>query len=328
MSLATKTVCVTGASGYIASWIVKFLLQRGYTVKASIRDPNDPKKTEHLLALDGAKERLHLLKANLLEQGSFDSVVDGCEGVFHTASPFFHAVTDPQAELIDPALKGTLNVLESCAKTPSVKRVVLTSSIAAVAYNGKPRTPEVVVDETWWTSPEVCKEMKLWYVLSKTLAEEAAWKFVKEIGLDMVVLNPAMVIGPLLQPTLNTSSAAILNLLKSAEPYPNATFGWVNVKDVANAHILAFENPSANGRYCLVERVAHFSEIVKMLRELYPTLPLPEKCVDDKPFVPTYQVSKEKAKSLGIEFTSLKESIKETVESLKEKNFFGTSSDK
>ncbi|CAA2992236.1 cinnamoyl- reductase 1-like [Olea europaea subsp. europaea] len=277
MSMATKTVCVTGASGYIASWIVKFLLQRGYTVKASIRDLNDPKKTEHLLALDGAKERLHLLKANLLEQGSFDAVVDGCEGVFHTASPFFHAVTDPQAELIDPALKGTLNVLESCAKTPSVKRVVLTSSIAAVAYNGKPRTPEVIVDETWWSNPEFCKEMKQWYVLSKTLAEDAAWKFVKEKGLDMVTINPAMVIGPLLQPTLNTSAAAVLNLIKSPEPYPNATFGWVNVKDVANAHILAFENPSANGRYCLVERVAHFSEIVQILRELYPSLPLPEK---------------------------------------------------
>ncbi|KAL2239941.1 cinnamoyl-CoA reductase 1-like isoform X2 [Sesamum indicum] len=322
MSVAMKTVCVTGASGYIASWIVKFLLQRGYTVKASVRDPNDPKKTQHLLSLDGAKERLHLLKANLLEEGSFDSVVEGCVGVFHTASPFYHAVTNPQAELIDPALKGTLNVLASCAKTPSIKRVVLTSSVAAVAYNGKPRTPEVVVDESWWSNPELCKEMQQWYVLSKTLAEDAAWKFVKEKGIDMVTINPAMVIGPLLQPTLNTSCAAILNLINGGETYPNSTFGWINVKDVANAHILAFENPSANGRYCLVEKVAHFSEVVKILRELYPSLKLPEKCGDDKPFVPTYQVSKEKAKALGVVFTSLEEGIKETVESLKEKNFF------
>ncbi|KAK4441448.1 Cinnamoyl-CoA reductase 1 [Sesamum alatum] len=323
MSVAMKTVCVTGASGYIASWLVKFLLQRGYTVKASVRDPNDPKKTQHLLSLDGAKERLHLLKANLLEEGSFDSVVEGCDGVFHTASPFYHAVTDPQAELIDPALKGTLNVLGSCAKTPSVKRVVLTSSVAAVAYNGKPLTPEVVVDESWWSNPDVCRKMQQWYVLSKTLAEDAAWKFVKEKGIDMVVINPAMVIGPLLQPTLNTSSAAILNLINAGgETYPNSTFGWINVKDVANAHILAFENSSANGRYCLVERVAHFSEIVKILRELYPSFKIPEKCMDDKPVVPTYQVSKEKAKALGVKFTSLEEGIKETVESLKEKNFF------
>ncbi|GFP87030.1 cinnamoyl-coa reductase 1 [Phtheirospermum japonicum] len=293
-----KTVCVTGASGFIASWLVKYLLQRGYTVKASVRDINDPKKTEHLVALDGAKERLKLIKADLLEEGSFDAVVDGCDGVFHTASPVFFATTDPQAELIDPALKGTLNVLRSCAKTPSIKRVVLTSSSGAVVFNGKPRTPEVVVDETWRSDPEFCRQAKQWYLLSKTLAEDAAWKFVREKGIDMVAINPG------------------------AETYPNTTLGWVNVKDIANAHILAFENPSANGRYLMVESVAHYSEIVKILRELYPTLPLPEKCADDKPFMPTYQVSKERAKSLGVEFTPLKEGIKETVESLKEKNLF------
>ncbi|KAJ4978119.1 hypothetical protein NE237_008899 [Protea cynaroides] len=322
MSGAGKIVCVTGASGYIASWLVKLLLAKGYTVKASVRDPNDPKKIDHLLALDGAKERLQLFKANLLEEGSFDSIIDGCEGVFHTASPFYLAVNDPQAELIDPALKGTLNVLGSCSKFPSVKRVVVTSSIAAVAFNGKPRTPDVVVDETWFSDPEFCKESKLWYVLSKTLAEEAAWKFAKEKGMNIVTINPAMVIGPLLQPTLNTSAEAILKLVNGAETFPNATFGWVNVKDVANAHILAFEKPSADGRYVLVGKVAHASEVVKILRELFPTLHLPEKCADDKPYMPTYQVSQERTKGLGINFIPLEVSLKETVESLKEKGFF------
>jgi nucleoside-diphosphate-sugar epimerase len=322
---AGKTVCVTGGSGYIASWLVKFLLQRGYTVKASVRDPNDPKKTDHLRKLDGAKERLHLFKANLLEEGSFDAAVEGCEGVFHTASPFYHKVTDPQAELIDPALKGTLNVLGSCSKASTVKRVVVTSSVAAVAYNGRPRTPEVVVDETWFSDPDICKENKMWYVLSKTLAEEAAWKFAKEKGLEIVTINPAMVIGPLLQPTLNTSAEAIANLF-GAQTYPNASFGWVNVKDVANAHVQAFEITSASGRYVLVERVAHYSEIVEILRKHYPSFKLPDKCADDKPFVPTYQVSKAKAKSLGIDYISLEESLKETVDSLMEKNFIGASS--
>lgn len=316
-----NVVCVTGASGYIASWLVRLLLHRGYTVKATVRDPNDPKKVDHLVKLDGAKERLQLFKANLLEEGAFDSVVQGCHGVFHTASPFYHDVKDPQAELIDPALKGTLNVLNSCAKSPSLKRLVLTSSIAAVAYNGKPRTPDVVVDETWFTNADFCAKSNLWYVVSKTLAEEAAWKFVKENNIDMVTINPAMVIGPLLQPVLNTSAAAILNLINGAQTFPNASFGWVNVKDVANAHILAYENASASGRHCLVERVAHYSEVVRILRELYPSLQLPEKCADDKPYVPIYQVSKEKAKSLGLEYTPLEVSIKETVESLKEKKF-------
>ncbi|CAN1750946.1 Phenylacetaldehyde reductase [Linum perenne] len=268
-----KTVCVTGASGYIASWIVKLLLSSGYTVKASVRDPNDPKKTEHLRSLEGASDRLVLFKANLLEEGSFDSGVEGCVAVFHTASPFYHDVKDPQLELIDPAVKGTLNVLSSCAKTPSIKRVVLTSSIAAVAYNGKPRTPEVVLDETWFSNPD------LWYVVSKTLAEEAAWKFAKEKGMDLVSINPAMVIGPLLQPTLNTSAAAVLSIMKvaGAQTFPNTTFGWVHVKDVAEAHIKAFEIPSANGRYCMVETVAHYSEVVNTLKGLYPDVQLPEK---------------------------------------------------
>ncbi|XP_028099059.1 cinnamoyl-CoA reductase 1-like [Camellia sinensis] len=118
---------------------------------------------------------------------------------------------------------------------------------------------------------------QLWYVLSKTLAEDAAWKFTKEKGIDMVTINPAMVVGPLLQPTLNTSAAAILNVINGSQTFPNSTFGWVNVKDVANAHIQAFEIPSANGRYCLVESVAHYSELVKMLQELFPAFQLPEK---------------------------------------------------
>ncbi|EXB93325.1 hypothetical protein L484_015313 [Morus notabilis] len=318
---AGKVVCVTGASGYIASWLVKFLLQRGYTVKAFVRDLNDRKKTAHLTSLDGAKERLQLFKADLLEEGAFDSAVEGSEGVFHTASPFSNDVKDPQAELLDPAIKGTLNVLNACAKSPSVKRVVLTSSIAAVVYTGKPRTPDVTVDETWFSIPDICKELKLWYVLSKTLAEDAAWKFVKQKGIDMVTINPAMVIGPLLQPTLNASSAVISNLINGAQTFPNFTVGWVNVKDVANAHILAYEVPSASGRYVLVESVSHYSEIVRILRELYPSAPLPDRCADDKPFMPTYQVSKGKAKSLGIDYIPLKTSLKETVESLKEKQF-------
>ncbi|KAF9601750.1 hypothetical protein IFM89_022864 [Coptis chinensis] len=318
---AGKTVCVTGASGYIASWLVKLLLQRGYTVKASVRDPNDPKKTEHLLRLPGAHERLQLFKANLMDEGCFDSIIVGCEGVFHTASPCYMDAADPQAELIEPAVKGTLNVLSSCAKTGSVKRVVVTSSMASVLYNGKPRSPDVTVGETWFSDQEFCKESKFWYMLSKTLAEESAWKFAKERGIDMVTIHPSVVIGPLLQPTLNESTSMVLNLIIGTETYPNLSFGWVDVRDVVNAHILAFEVPSAHGRYCVVDRVAHFSEIVKILRELYPHIQLPEKCSDDKPFAPTFIVSKEKTKSLGIVFTPLEVSLRDTVTSLREKKF-------
>ncbi|XAR63469.1 hypothetical protein NMG60_11023413, partial [Bertholletia excelsa] len=240
---------------------------------------------------------------------------------FHVASPVQFLPSNPQAELIEPAVRGTLNVLRSCAKVSSIKRVVLTSSIAAIAFNQRMLTPDVVVDETWFSDPVFCEESKLWYILSKTLAEEAAWEFAKEHGIDMISINPGWVIGPLLQPTLNATVEVVLNLVNGAKSYPNANYRWVDVRDVANAHIQAFENSSASGRYLIVNKAAHFSEVVKILHELYPTLDIPNKCADDAPFKQASRVANEKAKSLGIEFIPLEVSLKDTVESLKEKNF-------
>ncbi|CAH2038475.1 unnamed protein product [Thlaspi arvense] len=213
MSGQGKVVCVTGASGYIASWIVKLLLLRGYTVKATVRDPKDKKKTDHLLALDGAKERLQLLKANLVEEGSFEHAIDGCEAVFHTASPVALTVTDPQAELIEPAVKGTINVLKTCTKVSSVKRVIVTSSMAAVLSPKPPLGPNDLVDETTFSDPSVCEDEKQWYVLSKTLAEDAAWRFAKANNIDLIVMNPGLVIGPALQPTLNFSVDVVVDFI-------------------------------------------------------------------------------------------------------------------
>ncbi|TXG55839.1 hypothetical protein EZV62_017152 [Acer yangbiense] len=315
-----KVVCVTGASGYIASWLVKQLLQLGYTVKATVRDPNDPKKTEHLLALDGAKERLHFFKASLLEEGSFDFAVDGCDGVFHTASPVLFSTNDPQVDIVDTAVKGTLNVLKSCAKSPSVKRVIYTSSIAAVMYNEKPITSDTVVDETWFSDPAVCKKAKKWYALSKTLAESAAWKFTEENGIDLVTLNSGLTIGTLLQPTLNISVEIILKLVNGDQSYPSP-YKLVDVKDVSHAHIQALELPSASGRYCIVESIRSSTETLKILQKLFPTLHLPTKLEDKKPNEPTYKVSRERAESLGINFISWEVSLKDTIESFKEKGF-------
>ncbi|KAE8665640.1 WD-40 repeat family protein / notchless protein, putative isoform 1 [Hibiscus syriacus] len=247
MNAAEKVVCVTGASGYIASWLVKLLLHRGYTVRTTVRDPNDPKKTQHLLSLDGAKERLHLFKAELLDEGCFDSVVEGCQGVFHLATPVIVSATDPQ----------------------------------------------------------------LWYMLSKTLAEEAAWRFAKDNRIDLVVLNPGFVIGPPLQPVLNITSVGSL-------PHERL----VDVRDVAYAHIQAFEIPSANGRYCLVERNVQVLKILKTLNEFYPTLGLQEKCRDqDKSVEYFFRISQEKEKSLGLSFIPWDVSTRETIESLKERGF-------
>ncbi|KAI4302511.1 hypothetical protein MLD38_038246 [Melastoma candidum] len=322
-----RVVCVTGASGYIASWLVKLLLHRGYSVRATVRNPEDTKKTEHLLALDGAKERLHLFKAELLDQGAFDAVINGCDGVFHTASPVAFEAVDPQADLIEPALKGTLNVLSSCAKAPSVKRVVFTSSMAAVVINGRPLTSDTTIDETWFSDPKFCEESKAWYMLSKTLAEMAAVDFARKNKIDLVMLNPGLVIGPLLQPTMNFSVGVLFDIVKGSETYPNTSFRFVNVRDVAQAHVLALENPSASGRHCLVARVIQCLDVLDILRNFYPTMTLPEKCEATQPLAASYQVpsvyhvSREKAEGLGVKFTPVEESIQDTIESFKEKGF-------
>ncbi|OAE30730.1 hypothetical protein AXG93_402s1430 [Marchantia polymorpha subsp. ruderalis] len=246
-----NTVVVTGANGLIASWVVKLLLERGYTVRGAVRNPDDTKKVGHLLQLPGANERLILCKADLLNEGAYDGVVAGADGVFHTASPFFMKnMTNPEERFLSPAVRGTLNVLKSAAKAKSVKRVVLTSSTDTVAHNRESKDPNVVVDETWW------RRSRAWYALSKLTAEKAAWDFVKDIDFDLLVMNPSMVIGPLLQNSLNSSTGIILNVITGAtKEYTNFATGCVNVRDTALAHVLAYEMPSAEGRYILSKTV-------------------------------------------------------------------------
>ncbi|KAJ0439466.1 putative cinnamyl-alcohol dehydrogenase [Helianthus annuus] len=162
----------------------------------------------------------------------------------------------------------------------------------------------------------------LWYQLSKTLAEKAAVNFSKDNDLDLVVINPAYVIGPLLQPTLNFTSEAFMRFIETGkEVFADGIYMLVDVRDAATAHILAFEKAEANGRYCIVGDVVRSSEIKMILDKLYPDLGYcpgyKDKCVETK----LYCVSKAKAKSLGVEFTPLEVSLKDTVESLKEKKF-------
>ncbi|XP_010475785.1 PREDICTED: cinnamoyl-CoA reductase 1-like [Camelina sativa] len=315
-----KMVCVTGASGYIASWIVKLLLLRGYTVKATVRDPKDTKKTEHLLALDGAKERLKLFKADLLEECSFEQAIQGCDAVFHTASPVLFTVTDPQTELIDPALKGTMNVLNTCKKTPSVKRVILTSSMAAVLRPQPPIGPNDVVDETFFSDPSLCREKENWYSLAKTLAENAAWQFTKDNGIDMIVLNPGFIFGPLLQPTLNFSVELIVHIINGNNPFNSKNYRFVDVRDVALAHIKALETPSANGRYVIDGPNMSVNDIREILRELFPDLSIADTNGESKVNVMPYKVCVEKVKNLGVEFTPMKSSLNDTIVSLRDKS--------
>ncbi|KAH9715801.1 Cinnamoyl-CoA reductase 1 [Citrus sinensis] len=296
-----QTVCVTGAAGFIASWIVKFLLEKGYSVKGTVRNPDDPKNA-HLRELEGAKERLALCKADLLDYESLKEAFNGCDGVFHTASP----VTDDPVSLfnnifekmLEPAVIGTKNVIVAAAEA-KVRRVVFTSSIGTV-YMDPNRSPDIVVDEHCWSDLEYCKNTKNWYCYAKTVAEKAAWEEAKARGLDLVVVNPMLVIGTLLQPTT----------------YANSVQGYVDVRDVALAHILVYETPSASGRYICADSdsIIHRGEVVETLTKFFPEYPIPT-----NPRAKPYKYSNHKIKDLGLKFTPVRQCLYDSVKSLQEK---------
>ncbi|KAL8056307.1 hypothetical protein ABFX02_04G111000 [Erythranthe guttata] len=313
-SVPGKLVCVTGAGGFIASWLVKQLLEKGYTVRGTVRNPEDPKNS-HLRELDGAEERLILCKADLNDYESLRAAINGCDGVFHTASP----VTDDPEQMVEPAVNGAQNVIRAAAEA-KVRRVVLTSSIGAV-YMDPNRHPDKVVDETCWSDLDFCKATKNWYCYGKAVAEKAAWDSAKELGVDLVVLNPVLVLGPLLQPTVNASVLHILKYLTgSAKTYVNSVQAYVHVEDVATAHILLFENPAATGRFLCAESVLHRGDVVEILSKFFPEYPIPTKCSDEKnPRKKPYKFSNQKLKDLGLEFTSVKQCLYDTVKSLQEK---------
>ncbi|CAI0399791.1 unnamed protein product [Linum tenue] len=337
MSHGGETVCVTGGSGCIGSWLISLLLDRGYTVHATVKDLNDEKETKHLQALKGAETRLHLHQIDLLDYDSISAAIDGCAGVFHLASPcIVDEVQDPenfqivvqnffflspeQKQLLDPAIKGTMNVL-TASKEKGVKRVVVTSSISAITPS--PKWPaDVLKREDCWTDVEYCKQNGFWYPLSKTLAEKAAWEFAKEKGLDVVVVNPGTVMGPAIPPTLNASMLMILRLLQGCtETYENFFMGSVHFKDVALAHIMVYENPSAAGRHLCVEAISHYGDFVAKVAELYPEYNVPSLPRDTQPGLLRGKNGAKKLMDMGLEFIPMDQIIKDSVEYLKERGY-------
>jgi len=263
--ITDKPICVTGASGFIASYVICELLDNGYMVRGTVRGLTEGKNYEYLTSLTGAAERLELMQAELLTEGSYDEAIAGCEYIIHTASPYVLHVTDPQKNLVDPALKGTMNVLQACAKAGSVKKVVLTSSAAAVF--DEPVSGHVYTEEDWNETSSLTRNP---YYYSKTLAERSAWEYVEKEkpAFELVVINPGAVIGASLVPSLNTSNQIICNAL--AGNYPmimDLSWGFVDVRDVAHAHVLAMENEKAKGRYLCTAETLYLSEVISILRE-------------------------------------------------------------
>ncbi len=263
---STAPVCVTGAAGYIASHLIAQLLAGGYRVRGTVRSLRKEKEKDiaHLRALPGASERLELVEADLMKPGSFDTAVAGCEFVMHTASPYSLDAKDPQRDLVDPAVQGTRSVLESCRKAGTVKRVVLTSSMAAIT--DEPDSDHVLTEADWNSKSTLERNP---YYLSKTLAERAGWEFVEreKPGFDLVVINPFLVIGPSLSAAINTSPQMFVDLLSGTYPgVMSMAWGFVDVRDVARAHVLAMEVATASGRYICANQTISMRELVELLR--------------------------------------------------------------
>ena len=282
----SKPVLVTGANGYVASWLVKQLLEVGFTVHAAVRNPENKEKIAHLKELaNAAKGSIKFFATDLLSPDSYKEAMEGCGLVYHTASPFTIDVKDPQKELIEPAVNGTANVLNTAKENTSVKRVVVTSSCAAIYTDAVDtiNAPEgSLTEEIWNTTASIDYQP---YSLSKTLAEKKAWEIAdKQSQWDLIVINPCLVLGPALNPKHTTSeSKNILKMLGDGQMKmgaPRLGAGVVDVRDVALAHYKAGITKNASGRYITA---AHETNFLEMGMELLPKYgdkyPLPKKAI-------------------------------------------------
>jgi len=283
---------VTGSTGYVGGVLVQQLLEAGLKVHCPVRDATNESKLKHLKELPGG-DRLVFFSANLLDQGSYLEAMQGCSVVFHVASPFVTGVTPDKADelLLEPAIKGTLNVLESASEVTSVKRVVLTASTMAVATDGtdclevRTKTGKMINEESW--NESASKEYEP-YAYSKTLAEKAAWKYVKEhtdCGYDLVACNPSFVMGPGVKVHESSESYKFVQIFGSGAlkgGCPDFGMAFVDVRDVARGHIAAGFLPSevvANQRYILSGTNAKMIGVGQVLSEKYPNYSFPSKTI-------------------------------------------------
>lgn len=232
-----SVVLVTGGSGFIGGHTILQLLAAGHEVRTTVRDLRRTLDVRSALQSHGATslERLSFYVADLERDNGWADAINGCDYVLHMASPLPFGVPKHEDELIIPAREGTLRVLRG-ARDAGVKRLVLTSSFAAIGYGHAPRTTPF--DETMWTNLQA--PVLSAYVKSKTLAERAAWNFMATNAgaLELTAINPTFVLGPVLGPDYSSSVELIRLILRGSLPgYPRFNFGLVDVRDVADLHI-------------------------------------------------------------------------------------------
>jgi nucleoside-diphosphate-sugar epimerase len=264
--MSGETVLVTGGSGFIGSHCILDLLEAGYRVRTTVRSPDREAAVRELLGAESA-EALSFATADLMDDAGWREAVSGCDFVLHVASPFPLGPPKHEDDLIVPAREGALRVL-AAARDAQVKRVVMTSSFAAIGY-GVPPLDRPFTEEDW-SNPD--GDGVSAYAKSKTLAERAAWDFIaaEGSGLELSVVNPTGVLGPVLGPDFSTSIQLVKRVLNGEMPgLPRVAFGIVDVRDIADLHRRAMTEPAAAGERFLgvAGEFMTIPEIAAVLRE-------------------------------------------------------------
>lgn len=263
--MSGELVLVTGGSGFLGAHCIVELLKAGYRVRTTVRTAKRQANVLAMLRAGGVEpgDRLSFAIADLMSDAGWPQAVAGCDYVLHVASPFPPGVPKHEHDLIVPAREGALRVLRA-ARDAGVKRVVLTSSFAAIGYGKMPPGP---FTEESWTDPTAKVSA---YVKSKTLAERAAWDFIAAEGgrLELAVINPVGIFGPVLGSDHSTSTEFVQRMMNGAMPgLPRLSFGVVDARDVADLHVRAMTNPAAKG-----ERFLAVSGDFMTVREIAQTL--------------------------------------------------------
>ncbi|KAK4276562.1 hypothetical protein QN277_014695 [Acacia crassicarpa] len=330
MGSGSEIVCVTGASGFIGSWLVMRLLEHGYTVRATVRDPGNIQKVKHLKQLPKADTHLSLWKADLAHEGSFDDAINGCSAVLHVATPMDFESKDPENEVIKPTVNGLLDIMKACLKAKTVRRIIFTSSAGTVnvVEHQKP-----LFDETCWSDTEFCRTVKMtgWmYFVSKTLAEQEAWKFAKQHNMDFITVIPTLVVGPFLMDSMPPSLVTALSPITGNEGhYSIIKQGqFVHLDDLCMSHIFLLEHPEAQGRYICSSHDATIHDVARILNQKYPEYNVPTKFKNIPDELEIVSFSSKKIKDLGFQFKySLEDMFTGAVDTCREKGLLPKSTE-
>lgn len=274
-------MCVTGVTGYVASFIVRELLSEGYSVRGTVRSLSAPSKLEPLRALDSTGCKLQLVELDMTDPSTFRSVLSGCQALIHTATPIGHftgewssfaSEAEAEEKQMRPAVEGTAALLRVAAEV-GITRIVLTSSTSAMAFTAPPLT---VLDESCWTDVETERQRitsvpSAAYRIAKTLQERTARQIADELGLKLVVINPSYVAGPSLTPHINIAQRIFIDLCMGRMqgvatipmPVPDRFMGLVDVREVAKAHVLGLKEKE--GRYMVKTAEVHYDDILRVL---------------------------------------------------------------